>query len=72
MARLQIPIRLDEDVAEELRARARVEGKSMNQIMREALQTHFATQSIPHDKLTAAIKRVAKRDSKILEALKRL
>ncbi len=44
----------------------------MNQIIREALDTHFTLKPVPHDKLRAAIKRVAKRDRAILEALKRL
>jgi len=69
---MQIPVRLDSETAEELRARASVEGKSMNQVVREALETHFTTKPLSRDQLTAAIERVAKRDSAILEALKRL
>jgi plasmid stability protein len=69
---MQIPVRLDAETAEELRTRAAVEGKSMNQVIREALETHFTTKQLSRQQLTAAIERVAKRDSAILEALKKL
>jgi two-component SAPR family response regulator len=44
----------------------------MNQVVREALETHFTTKPVSRERLTAAIERVAKRDSAILEALKNL
>lgn len=69
---IQIPVRLDQEIMEELRSRAQLEGKSMNQIIREALETHFTTKPVPRDKLAASIERVAKRDANILEALKKI
>ncbi len=69
---VQLPIRLDRETYEELYRRAQLEGKSMNQMIKDLLKTHFRAAPIPRRKLREAIKRIARDDKKILEALKNI
>lgn len=69
---VQLPVRLDRETYDELYRRAQLEGKSMNQMIKDLLRTYFTAVPIPRQKLREAIKRIAHDDKKILEALKKI
>jgi hypothetical protein len=66
---VQLPVRLDREIYEELQRRAQVEGKSMNQIIRETLKSHFHAKPIPKARLRDAIWRLVRDDAEILDHL---
>jgi hypothetical protein len=72
MQNKSLPLRLPPEEAEELRRRARLEGTSMNELVRSALREHFERRPVPRDKLLSEIRRIATRDADVLEALKEL
>jgi hypothetical protein len=65
----QIPLRLDRALYEELSRRSTIEKKSMSDIVRDALRSHFASVRVTKPQLRAAIERIAREDAEILEAL---
>ncbi len=67
----QMPLRLDRELYEELSRRSTIERKSMSDIVREALRSHFDAVRVTKPQLRAAIKRIAREDADILEALGR-
>ena len=67
----QIPLRLDRELYEELSRRSTIERKSMSDIVREALRSHFDAVRVTKPQLRAAIARIAREDADILEALGR-
>jgi hypothetical protein len=69
---MQLPVRLGRDEYEELHRRAHVEGKSMNQLIREVLRAHFKAVPISKKRLRDAVKKIVRDDARILESLKRM
>ncbi len=67
----QLPLRLDLELYEELSRRSTIEMKSMSDIVREALRSHFDAVRVTKPQLRAAIQRIAREDADILEALGR-
>jgi hypothetical protein len=65
----QMPLRLDRALYEELSRRSTIEKKSMSDIVREALRSHFDAVRVTKPQLRAAIERIAREDADILEAL---
>jgi hypothetical protein len=67
----QLPLRLDHDLYEELSRRSTIEKKSMSDIVRDALRSHFDAVRVTKPQLRAAIERIAREDKEILDALGR-
>lgn len=67
----QIPLRLDRALYEELSRRSTIENKSMSDIVRDALRSHFDAVRVTKPQLHAAIERIARDDAEILKALGR-
>ena len=67
----QMPLRLDRELYEELSRRSTIEKKSMSDIVRDALRSHFDAVRVTKPQLRAAIERIAREDAEILEALAR-
>ena len=67
----QLPLRLDRELYEELSRRSTIENKSMSDIVRDALRSHFDAVRVSKPQLRAAIARIAREDADILEALGR-
>ena len=67
----QMPLRLDRELYEELSRRSTIERKSMSDIVRDALRSHFDAVPVTKPQLRAAIERIAREDTEILEALSR-
>ena len=65
-------VRFSPEEHAELSARARIEGRSINEIVRSAVRDHFEQKPIPRDDLLAAVRTIAARDSEVLRALKEL
>lgn len=65
----QMPLRLDRELYEELSRRSTIENKSMSDIVRDALRSHFDAVRVTKPQLRAAIERIAREDAEILEAL---
>jgi hypothetical protein len=65
----QMPLRLDRELYEELSRRSTIEKKSMSDIVRDALRSHFDAVRVSKPQLRAAIERIAREDTEILEAL---
>jgi hypothetical protein len=67
----QMPLRLDSELYEELSRRSTIEKRSMSDIVRDALRSHFDAVRVTKPQLRAAIERIAREDAEILEALGR-
>ena len=67
----QMPLRLERELYEELSRRSTIEKKSMSDIVRDALRSHFDAVRVTKPQLRAAIERIAREDAEILEALGR-
>jgi hypothetical protein len=67
----QMPLRLDRELYEELSRRSTIEKRSMSDIVRDALRSHFDSVRVTKPQLRAAIRRIAREDAEILEALGR-
>lgn len=61
-------LRLDETTHEALRARARAEGRSMQEVAKEAIAQYLSGRQ---DRLRAAIATVASQDAELLDRLSR-
>jgi hypothetical protein len=66
-----MPLRLDRDLYDELSRRSAIEKRSMSDIVRDALRSHFDTVRVTKPQLRDAIRRIAREDAEILEALGR-
>jgi len=53
----------------QLQLQAQAEGRSMNEVAREALRGHFKAQPIPRERLRALASEIVARDAALLEAL---
>ncbi len=66
-----LPVRLDSKLYGQLSLQAQAEERSMNEVMRNAIESHLETHPIPRDRLRALAARVVAQDAELLEALKR-
>jgi hypothetical protein len=65
----QIPIRLDEATAEQLRLRSTIEKRSMNEIVGEAIREYSRAHPIPREEMLALVRAIAREDADLLRAL---
>ena len=65
-------VRFSPEEHAELTARAKIEGRSINEIVRAAVREHFDSKPIAREDLLAAVRAIAARDADILKALKEL
>lgn len=72
MAVKQIPLRLDPEVYARLQLQARAERRSMNEVVRDALQSHLDARPIPRERLRELASSIVARDAELLEALARV
>lgn len=66
----QIPIRLDEKTAEQLRLRSAVERRSMNEIVGEAVREYSRAHPISRERMLELVRAIAEEDATLLEALR--
>jgi hypothetical protein len=66
-----MPLRLERDLYDELSRRSQIQQRSMSDIVRDALRSHFEAVRVTKPQLRAAIDRIAREDADILEALAR-
>jgi hypothetical protein len=71
MAAKQFPVRLEQTVYDRLRLQARAEGRSMNEVVRVAIESHLESHKIPRERLRALASEIVARDADLLEALAR-
>jgi hypothetical protein len=64
-----LPVRLDPQMYAKLQLQAQAEGRSMNEVMREALRTHFEARPIPRERLRALAAEIVAQDAELLDAL---
>jgi len=69
MATKQIPIRLDEETAAQLKLRSTIEKRSMNEIVRQAIREYSKTHPVPREEMLALVRAITKEDASLLEAL---
>lgn len=69
MAKQQIPLRLDDTMAEVLRLRAAIENRSMNEIVTDALDAYAKSHPIARENLLKMARMIAKEDAGLLQAL---
>ncbi len=67
----QMHLQLDLEIYEELCRRSKIEGKSLSDVVQEALRAHLSAVRVTKAHLHAAIERIAREDTDILEALGR-
>lgn len=69
MAVKQVAVRLDTAVAQELKVRAAIEGRSVNEIVNEAIRAYSSTHPVPRERMLAMVRSVAREDEALLRAL---
>lgn len=69
MALKQIPIRFDEELAEQLRLRSTVEHRSMNDIVVQAVREYTTKHPISREKMLELVRAIAREDKALLKAL---
>ena len=69
MATKQISLRLDESVAEQLKVRASVERRSVNEIIAEAIKEYARSHPVSREAMLALVRGIVKEDASLLKAL---
>lgn len=69
MALKQINIRVDEEMAEQLKLRSTIEKRSVNEIVGESLREYSKHHPISREQMLAMVRAIAKEDASILKAL---
>lgn len=69
MASKQLPLRLDEQTAEQLKLRSTIEKRSMNEIVGDAIREYATAHPVPREELLALVRSIAKEDASLLKAL---
>jgi hypothetical protein len=69
MATKQIAIRVDGDTADELKARAAIERRSVNAIVGDAIREYSALHPVSREQKLALIRGIMKEDAALLKAL---
>lgn len=69
MATKQIAIRVDEATAEQLRLRAALEHRTVNDIVGEAIREYSKAHPVSRESMLAMVRAIAKEDASLLKAL---
>jgi hypothetical protein len=69
MAMKQISLRLDESVAEQLKLRASIERRSVNEIIAEAITEYSKAHPVSREAMLALVRTIVKEDASLLKAL---
>lgn len=69
MAVKQIPIRVDLEVIEQLKIRSTIEGRSVNEIVNEAIREYTKSHPVSREAMLKMVRAIARDDASILEAL---
>jgi len=64
-----LPVRLDPEMYQRLQLQARAEGRSMNEVTRDALRAHFEARPIPRERLRVLAAEIVSQDAALLDAL---
>jgi predicted DNA-binding protein len=64
-----LPVRLDLAMYHRLQLQAKAEGRSMNEVTRDALRAHFDARPIPRERLRALASEIVSEDATLLRAL---
>ncbi|HEV3157539.1 MAG TPA: ribbon-helix-helix protein, CopG family [Candidatus Baltobacteraceae bacterium] len=64
-----LPIRLDPEMYRRLQLQAHAEGRSMNEVTRDALRAHFVARPIPRERLRSLASEIVSQDAALLDAL---
>jgi len=65
----QIPIRVDVDVIERLKIRSTIEGRSVNEIVNEAIREYTKSHPVSREAMLKLVRAIAREDASILKAL---
>jgi hypothetical protein len=69
MAVKQIAVRLDEATAEQLKLRATIEHRSVNDIVGEAIREYAKSHPVPRERMLEMVRAIVKEDASLLKAL---
>jgi|HubBroStandDraft_1064217.scaffolds.fasta_scaffold213344_2 plasmid stability protein len=69
MSPRQVALRLDDEVAEQLKLRAAVEHRSVNEIIGEAIREYTKSHPIPRERMLEMVRAIVKEDASLLQAL---
>lgn len=69
MAARQVALRLDEELAGQLKLRAAIEHRSVNEIINEAIREHAKSHPIPREQMLEMVRAIVKEDASLLQAL---
>ncbi len=69
MAVKQIAVRIDQATAEQLRLRATIERRSVNEIVGEAIREYSKSHPVSREHMLAMVRAIAKDDASLLKAL---
>lgn len=69
MALKQVALRLEEATAEQLKVRAMIERRSVNDIIGEAIEEYSKSHPVSRDNMLAMVRTIAKEDAALLKAL---
>jgi hypothetical protein len=64
-----LPLRLDPVMYQRLQLQAQAEGRSMNEVTKDALRAHFEARPIPRERLRSLASEIVAQDAALLEAL---
>ena len=69
MAAKQIAIRIDEATVQQLKLRAAIERRSVNEIVGEAIREYSKSHPVSREHILAMVRAIAKDDASLLKAL---
>jgi hypothetical protein len=64
-----LPLRLDPTMYHRLQLQAQAEGRSMNELTKDALRAYFEARPIPRERLRSLASEIVAQDAALLEAL---
>jgi plasmid stability protein len=65
----QIAVRLDAATAEQLKLRAAIEHRSVNEIVSEAIQEYLQSHTVPRVRMLEMVRAIANEDASLLKTL---
>jgi hypothetical protein len=69
MAPKQIALRVEQEVAEQLKLRASIERRSVNEIINAAIREYATAHPVSREQMLALVRTIAKEDAGLLKAL---
>lgn len=69
MAHKQIAVRVDETTAEQLKLRASIERRSVNDIIGEAIREYTKSHPVSREQMLDMVRAIVKEDASLLKAL---